>query len=206
MRLFAALHFMSEGSYQRGIGQDYLTSMHQSSISRCLSEVTDFIVELLGYVIRFPETEEEKNQEKFQFTQLGGFPGITGCIDCTQIAIISPKTHDPEMPGVIFYCRKQYYSLNVQIVCSAHLKILNINARFSGSVHDSAIWQSSLVRTHLSNNFGQNRNQFTYLLGDSGYSLEPWLLTPIAQPENNSEREYNRSQKLVMSSREPMVS
>lgn len=52
----------------------------------------------------------------FRFMEIGGFPGIIGCIDCTQIAIIAPKADDPEMPGVIFYCRKQFYSLNVQIV------------------------------------------------------------------------------------------
>lgn len=42
---------------------------------------------------------------------------------------------------------------------------MNINARFPGSVHDSAIWQTSLVRNHLENNFRQNRNELTYLLG-----------------------------------------
>lgn len=55
---------MCEGSYQRGIGHDYLTNMHQSSVSRCLSEVTDLMVEVLGWKIEFPVTEENKNREK----------------------------------------------------------------------------------------------------------------------------------------------
>ncbi|KAB0795817.1 hypothetical protein PPYR_09878, partial [Photinus pyralis] len=161
---FTTLHFLSQGSYQKGIGQDYLTNMHQSSVSRCITEVTDVMVEVLGYTIQFPEGEAEKNQEKQFFVDSGGFPGIIGCIDCTQVAIIAPKTEDPEMPGVVFYCRKQYYSLNVQIICNTKLKILNINARFPGSVHDSAIWQTSLVRRHLVNNFRGNGRQMTYLL------------------------------------------
>ncbi|XP_031346743.1 putative nuclease HARBI1 isoform X2 [Photinus pyralis] len=166
--------------------------MHQSSVSRCITEVTDVMVEVLGYTIQFPEGEAEKNQEKQLFIGIGGFPGIIGCIDGTQIAIVAPKTEHPEMPGVIFYCRKQYYSLNVQIICNAQLKITNINARFPGSVHDSAIWQTSLVRRHLVNNYVGNRNQTTYLLGDSGYPLEPWLLTPIANPLTDAERQFNR--------------
>ncbi|KAB0797450.1 hypothetical protein PPYR_08444 [Photinus pyralis] len=194
LRFFAALHFLSHGSYQRGVGQDYLTSMHQTSVSRCLTEVTDILVQVLGHLIKFPETEVEKNQEKQRFVDSGGFPGIIGCIDCTQVAIIAPKTEDPEMPGVVFYCRKQYYSLNI---CNTKLKILNINARFPGSVHDSAIWQTSLVRRHLVNNFRGNGRQMTYLLGDAGYPLEPWLLTPIANPVTNSEREYNRRHKTI---------
>lgn len=29
--------------------------------------------------------------------------------------------------------------------------------------------------------------------GDSGYPLQPWLMTPIMHPVNNSERRYNRA-------------
>ncbi|KAJ8968733.1 hypothetical protein NQ314_002147, partial [Rhamnusium bicolor] len=124
-----------------------------------------------------------------------GFPGIIGCIDCTQIAIIAPPTNDPEQPGVIFYCRKHYYSLNVQIICDAQLNILNINARFPGSAHDAAIWQTSTVLGHLRETYVNG--QHSYLLGDSGYPLQPWLLTPILRPQNAQERRYNEAHMSV---------
>lgn len=34
-------------------------------------------------------------------------------------------------------------------------------------------------------------------LGDSGYPLEPWLLTPVAHPENHGEQDYNRSHRSI---------
>ncbi|KYN28489.1 hypothetical protein ALC57_02101 [Trachymyrmex cornetzi] len=38
-------------------------------------------------------------------------------------------------------------------------------------------------------------NMTFFLLGDSGYPLRPWLLTPIINAEVNSpEERYNRSQ------------
>lgn len=42
------------------------------------------------------------------------------------------------------------------------------------------------------------RNQ--WLLGDSGYPLEPWLLTPFDNPDPNTpEGRYNRSHKITRS-------
>lgn len=45
-----------------------------------------------------------------------GFPGIIGAIDGTQIAIRAPPVNDENFPAIVFYNRKGFYSLNVQIV------------------------------------------------------------------------------------------
>lgn len=36
-----------------------------------------------------------------------------------------------------------------------------------------------------------NRNSHTWLLGDSGYPLEPWLMTPLPATNNQAEMSYN---------------
>lgn len=38
---------------------------------------------------------------------------------------------------------------------------------------------------------------FCSFAGDSGYPLEPWLLTPIANAVTNNQREYNRRHKTL---------
>lgn len=46
----------------------------------------------------------------------------------------------------VFRNRKSYFSLNVQVVANANKEIIDIVARWSGSVHDSTIFQNSNLR------------------------------------------------------------
>lgn len=46
----------------------------------------------------------------------------------------------------VFRNRKSYFSLNVQVVANANKEIIDIVARWPGSVHDSTIFQNSNLR------------------------------------------------------------
>jgi hypothetical protein len=56
-------------------------------------------------------------------------------------------------------------------------RILACDARFPGSVHDSAVWRIQHVRNHLRQQYN-NGDKTSIIIGDSGYGLEPWLFTP----------------------------
>lgn len=190
--ILCALHFFAQGTYQKSTGQDMNCPMSQSSVSRCIELVTNVLNDYFGQKVHFPQTQEEKNEEKLKFfNNLNSFPGIIGLVDGTHIKIQAPPTNDPDFPGILFYNRKGFYSLNVQIICSADYKILAINSRYPGSVHDSAVWSTSLPRLHLMQCF-QNGDRASWLLGDSGYPLEPWLITPIVTNNlTEPERRFN---------------
>lgn len=104
--------------------------------------------------------------------------------------IVAPPADDQNFPAILFYNRKGFYSLNVQIICSADYKIIAVNPRYPGSVHDSAVWSTSLPRLHLMQKF-RNGDRSSWLLGDSGYPLEPWLMTPLIGDMNEQERRFN---------------
>lgn len=75
-----------------------------------------------------------------------------------------------------------------QVVCDADLKFINVVAKWPGSVHDSRI----LRQSHLFADFeGPRPSVDGVLLGDSGYMLRPWLLTPVLHPATQEERRYN---------------
>lgn len=82
--------------------------------------------------------------------------------------------------------RKNFHSINTQIVFDSRLQIRNINARYPGSFHDSLIWKSSLVYSFMRDIYNatdQIGEDFKYfLIGDTGFPLEPWLLKSYDLP------------------------
>ncbi|XP_072166468.1 putative nuclease HARBI1 [Diadema setosum] len=111
-------------------------------------------------------------------------PNTLGCIDCTHIGIRSPKDNEHA-----YVNRKGRHTMNVQAMVDSDLHFLNVVARSPGSTHDSYIWDNCRLRDE----FREGRMPSGWLLGDSGYPLQPWLLTPILRPQNDSEERYNRS-------------
>ena len=70
-----------------------------------------------------------------------------GAIDCTHIKIPCPGGENAEL----FRNRKGYFSINVQAVCGPNLDILNIVARWPGSVHDARIFDRIVAYVHSLN-------------------------------------------------------
>lgn len=89
-----------------------------------------------------------------------------------------------------FRNRKGYFSLNVQVVCNATTKITDVVVRWPGSTHDSYIFNNSAVRVKFETEEVNN----WILLGDSGYPLRPYLLTPLDNPNTAAEHLYNEAQ------------
>ncbi|EZA55356.1 Putative nuclease HARBI1, partial [Ooceraea biroi] len=164
----------------------------QSIVSRSISEICILITRhLMPQYIKFPTTPVEKRNAKEKFFQKWNIKGILGAIDGTHVEIIAPSVNDLEHPPYAYINRKGKHSINVMLICDADNIIVGINARYPGSVHDAAIWQISEIRNYLRTCY-YNGDHALFLLGDSGYGQEPWLLTPYANFEDGSpEEQYN---------------
>lgn len=186
-RILICLRFLATGSYQRSIGHDFNLSVSQPVVSRCIIEVTSAIEDVLAAQwIKFPVRVMEKNAIKEVFMERTGFPGVLGAIDCTHVAIVAPRDEEHN-----YVNRKGYHSKNVQLICDYNLKILNINSNFPGSSHDSFIWRNSLIKERLQGNYTRGERG-SWLIGDAGYPLQPWLMVPIQGAEDNTpEGRYN---------------
>ncbi|TMW46029.1 hypothetical protein DOY81_008890 [Sarcophaga bullata] len=78
-------------------------------------------------------------------------------------------------------------STNAQI-CDHEYKILSINSKCGGASHDSFVWKQSDERRYLEELYNANNLKNVWLLGGSGYTIEPWLITPYKNPEKNSQK------------------
>ncbi|CAI6359977.1 unnamed protein product [Macrosiphum euphorbiae] len=195
IQVLTTIQFLASGSYQRGIGHDCLIPISQPSVSRCIQRVTQsFLTMYAGRWISFPKTRAERSNISDRFAQTTTYPGVLGCIDCTHIAIFPPNEREEAYKNF-----KGFHSLNVQMVCDSEMRILNVLA-FPGSVHDQFIFTSSALSTEMERLHTNRIGQF-YLLGDSGYASEPYMLIPILHAnEGSPEYRYTKNHCLVRNS------
>jgi nuclease HARBI1 len=115
---------------------------------------------------------EDVRKIQHSFYNISGFPGVLGAIDGTHIRIQSPGGANAE----VYRNRKGYFSINTQLICDAQLKIMAVDARWGGSVHDQTIFDNSAAKYEISRN---PLFRTGYLVGDGGYGCQKYLLTPL---------------------------
>ncbi|KAF9811668.1 hypothetical protein SFRURICE_011031 [Spodoptera frugiperda] len=174
-KVLCALLFYAHGDYQRVVGE--ANHFSQEAMSVYIQEVTAALNHpaIVNSFIKFPTTRQERDfvkQGKYQI------PGVIGCIDGSHFRIFKPN-HEVEH---LFYCRKNYHSLNVQMICDSNCKIMSVNAKFGGATHDAFIWENSDV-----NNYIQSLHR-----SDSAYPQRPWMMTPYADSSNPIAEIYNK--------------
>ncbi|KAM7305897.1 putative nuclease HARBI1 [Ixodes scapularis] len=177
-QVLVALRFFATGSYQGLVGSDRNLSVHQTTVSSAVRAVAVAIVRRLGPAwVAFAETVEERAATQEAFLRRGTLPGVVGCVDGTFVAIKGPSRFDRTVTKALYWCRKLHYALNVMVVCDANMRILAVDPSMPGCSHDALVWRQSWVRQQCI--AGRLIRHGEYLLGDSGYPLEPWLMTPV---------------------------
>ncbi|XP_041983243.1 putative nuclease HARBI1 [Aricia agestis] len=153
-KVLCALSFYATGSYQRIVGM--AKYLGQTTVSKYVRQVTDALVtpSILNTFIKFPATRELRNIVKNKFYTKFGIPGVIGCIDGSHFHIFTPKREIEHL----FYCRKHFYSLNVQMICDSECRILNVNAKYGGATHDAFIWENSQANRYIQD-LNQNNEQ-----------------------------------------------
>ncbi|XP_034239134.1 putative nuclease HARBI1 [Thrips palmi] len=164
-------------------------------MSQYIDEITEALNEdvVLSQMIRFPENIGELNICIDRNRALGGqLRGTLGYTDGTLVKIIKPSIRNNRAG---FIGRKSFASLNAMITCDRRMYVMNVNARFPGATFDSFVFQGSALRTRM---MQLNEQQPCHLLGDAGYTLEPWMMTPFNRADrplldDSPEARYNHA-------------
>jgi hypothetical protein len=106
--------------------------------------------------------------------------GIIGAIDGIAIRIQCPSESDNVPDPGNYFCRKQFYALNVQAIVDSKKRFLWVSTSHQGSMFDSvAFGQTGLHRMLEELSPWLRRNGF-YLIGDSAYNLASWMIIPYS--------------------------
>lgn len=113
IKLATFLIFLATGGYQASIGNECVSSMSKSQVSKVLTELLDIFEEHLCHKwIKLDKSLEDENEVKESFYISAGMPGIVGCVDGTHVRIKSPGDNVKHL----YYNRKGFYSINVMLV------------------------------------------------------------------------------------------
>lgn len=180
LQVCIVLRFFATGAMQLSIGS--WLNVGQGTISRTIWRVARAIIKIYG-----DEISMNVNESKEGFCVKYGLPNTFGAIDCTHVRILRPphRFHPEE-----FLNRKNAYSINVQAMCDSECCFTNVVAAWPGSVHDSRVLKNSSLYNELMDGTLKG-----IILGDSGYPLTPFLLTPFTSPQNANEVRYNQIHK-----------
>lgn len=174
------LRSVADPGFQSGVAED--VGVDRSTACKTIHYVMDKIFDRAQNWIKFPNTVREINDAQLLWQTRFRMPSVIGALDCTQIEILKPRLFGDE-----YVCRKGYPSINVQATCNANEQFTSVSAEWPGSVHDSRIWRQSAIRDVLSQFVGA-----ACLIGDSGYGISPWLITPFKPPRDDRQRHFNR--------------
>lgn len=180
-KILITLRYYAIASYHQ-VSADFY-GVAESTVCRIIPIVSDKIASLRERFIYMPTTNNELEQKKQEFFRVAGMPAVIGAIDGTLVKI-------QEVGGAQnktdFYCRKQFYAINVQIICDANAFVQDIVARWPGSIHDETVFlNSNIFERFLNGEFTRN-NRKSLLLGDGGYRSESFLAVPLR--ETNRQR------------------
>lgn len=183
-QLLLTLRFYASDSFLINVGE--LFGIHYSTASNIIKKMNIALARLRPKFIKMPSNANEVSKIQNRFYLKAKFPRYIGAIHCTHIKISSPGGNNAEN----YRNRKNFFSINVQTISDDQLMIQDIVARWPGSSHDSTIFfNSSIYRRLEAKEFGNG-----LIVGDGGYGVKSYLLTPLLNPVTKAENLYQESQ------------
>ncbi|KAL7370675.1 hypothetical protein ABVT39_007405 [Epinephelus coioides] len=171
---------IATGSMQNVVGDTI--QAHKSTVCRAVRRVA---LALCGHLNNYVQLPSGARQDvvRQKYHNIGGFPDVVGCVDGTHVKIKAPSDHENA-----YVNRKGFHSLNAQLVCDPDLILTNCVIKWPGCKHDSFILRQSSIYT----DFEEGRAT-GMLLGDLGYPLKRWLMTPYINADTLPKRRYNEA-------------
>lgn len=118
---------------------------------------------------------------------------------CMVDRTLVPLYSKPHYYGDLWFDRKSNYSMNVQVINTPNLKIIDYASGFRGSQHDAHCFKYTQLASEHDHLFTLNK----WVWADVGYKLEKWCMIPYKRSnsllQENKDFNYNLSQIRIKS-------
>ncbi|KAI8014855.1 Protein ALP1-like [Camellia lanceoleosa] len=196
-RVAVALRRLSSGDSLISVADSFGTN--HSTVSQVTWRFVEAIEENGLHHLQWPSTEQEMTDIKSKFERLRGFPNCCGAIDTTHITMLLSSS---EMGSNLWLDREKNHSMILQAIVDPDMRFRDIVTGWPGKMNDFDVLQSSTFfklcekGERLKGNTMKlsDRTELNeYIVGDSGFPLLPWLVTPYQGKElSESEFEFNK--------------
>lgn len=177
-----ALRRLSSGDSLSIVGDSF--GMNQSTVSQLTWRFVEAMEERGLHHLCWPSTEAEMEIIKSKFEKIRSLPNCCGAIDTTHIMMTLPNVH-PDNDVWIDYEKNS--SMILQAIVDPEMRFRNVIAGWPGSLSDAIVLQSSGFFKLSEDGERLNGKKIVlsegtelreYIVGDAGFPLLPWLLTP----------------------------
>ncbi|KAA8543938.1 hypothetical protein F0562_021885 [Nyssa sinensis] len=192
-----ALRRLSSGDSLITVADSFGTN--HSTVSQVTWRFVEAMEERGLHHLQWPSTEQEMTDIKSKFEKIGGFPNCCGAIDTTHIMMLLPQS-DPSNKVWLDY--EKNHSMILQAIVDPDMRFRDIVSGWPGKMNDSSVLQSSSIFKLCEKGERLNGNKMKlsegtelreYIVGDSGFPLFPWLVTPYQGKElSGSRAEFNK--------------
>ncbi|CAL5334308.1 unnamed protein product [Camellia sinensis] len=196
-RVAVALRRLSSGDSLISVADSFGTN--HSTVSQVTWRFVEAIEENGLHHLQWPSMEQEMTDVKSKFERLRGFPNCCGAIDTTHITMLLSSS---EMGSNLWLDREKNHSMILQAIVDPDMRFRDIVTGWPGKMNDFDVLQSSTFFKLCEK--GERLKGYTmklsdrtelneYIVGDSGFPLLPWLVTPYQGKElSESEFEFNK--------------
>ncbi|KAK1271255.1 hypothetical protein QJS04_geneDACA023683 [Acorus gramineus] len=157
--------------------------MNKSTVSQITWRFVEAMEERGLHHLRWPSTETEMQNIKSKFEKIRGLPNCCGVIDTTHIMMCMPS--DPA--NDIYLDQEKKHSMVLQAIVDPDMRFRDIVTGWPGSMCEPLVLKNSgfsklCERGHRLNGASIDLSEASkvreYIVGDAGYPLLPWLITP----------------------------
>ncbi|KAK2995272.1 hypothetical protein RJ640_015553 [Escallonia rubra] len=192
-----ALRRLSSGDSLITVGDSFGTN--HSTVSQVTWRFVEAMEEGGLHHLQWPSTKQIMTQIKSKFENIRGLPNCCGAIDTTHIMMLLPSS---ERDSDVWLDEKENHSMILQAIVDPDMRFRDILTGWPGKMSDSSVLRSSSFFKLCEKGVRLNGEKLKlsegielgeYIVGDSGFPLLPWLVTPYQGRElPESDAEFNK--------------